>query len=96
MDANKEKPGIQEVKEWIAALEYIKSFTDKDGDGIVDIPEKYRGKLGRIVIEASWNPAALLSKGNNITKWAFSLFVLFFMIAGLLIYYFTRTKKKRG
>ncbi|MDY6968128.1 MAG: bifunctional UDP-sugar hydrolase/5'-nucleotidase [Spirochaetota bacterium] len=96
IDANKQKPGIQEVKEWIGVLEFIKSFIDIDGDGLVDIPKKYKGKLGRIVIEASWNPVALLSKGNYITKWVFSLFVLFLIIAGLLIYYLTHLKKRRG
>lgn len=42
-------------------MEYIKNFPDSNADGLPDIPDKYKGKLGRIVVEASWNPISLLS-----------------------------------
>jgi len=40
LDADKHKPGIQELKEWKAVLEYIKSFADSDGDGLPNVPDK--------------------------------------------------------
>lgn len=68
VDADKNKPGIQELKEWIGVMEFIRSFPDIDGDGVPDIPEKYGKKLGRIVQEPSWNPAKLLSRGTMVTR----------------------------
>ena len=69
VDADKSQPGIQELKEWVGVMEYIKSFPDTNGDGLPDIPDKYKGKLGRIVVEASWNPVSLLAGGTMVT-WA--------------------------
>jgi len=44
VDTDRQKAGIQELKEWVCLMEYVKSFPDKDGDGLPDIPEKYSGK----------------------------------------------------
>lgn len=41
-DADKNRDGIQETKEWIALIEYIRSF-EKGSDGIPEIPSGYRG-----------------------------------------------------
>jgi len=62
VDADKTQPGVQELKEWVGVMDYIKSFPDPNGDETPDIPDKYKGKLGRIVREASWNPGSLLSR----------------------------------
>ncbi len=67
IDIDKKKEGIQEAKEWVGLLEYVRSFKDTDGDGIPNIPEKYKGKLGRIVAVPSWNPVSLLSGGTYVT-----------------------------
>ena len=67
IDADRQKPGIQELKEWQAVIAYIQSFTDTDANGLPNVPDKYRGKLGRNVVEASWNPYQLLKRGNYIT-----------------------------
>jgi 5'-nucleotidase len=40
-DADKARDGIQEAKEWIALIEYIRSF-QKNSDGIPEIPVQYR------------------------------------------------------
>ena len=72
LDANKLKPGVQELKEWKAVLKYIKNFADTDGDGLPNVPDKYRGKLGRNVIDASWNPYKLLKRGTYVTWLAVS------------------------
>jgi 5'-nucleotidase len=93
VDADKNQPGIQELKEWIGVMEYIQSFPDTDGDGLPDIPEKYRGKLGRIVMESSRNPVSLLSRGTWVTWTAFWAGLLLF-ITFVLIVIFVRRKVK--
>jgi len=76
LDSDKEEPGIQELKEWNAVMEYIKSFPDSDGNGLPNVPEKYRDKLGRHVIQASLNPYKLLKRGTYVTWLAFSALLL--------------------
>jgi len=76
VDADKAKPGIQELKEWMGVMEYIRSFPDTDGENTPDIPEKYRGKLGRIVVKASWNPFNLLKRGTYITWLGLLIFLI--------------------
>jgi len=41
IDVNEEMQGIQEGKEWIALMEYLRSMSDSDGDSIPDIDRKY-------------------------------------------------------
>jgi len=75
-------------------MDYVRSFPDKDGDGIPDIPDKYRGKLGRIVKEPSWNPVRLLSRSTYVTWIALGAIVIIFLIVGLTTYFVV--KKMRG
>lgn len=42
IDFDKNTPGTQEYKEWLAIVKYLQSFEDTNGNGIPDIPEKYR------------------------------------------------------
>jgi 5'-nucleotidase len=84
VDADKNQPGIQELKEWIGVMEYIRSFPDTNGDGSPDVPDKYRGTLGRIISQASWNPVSLLSKGTMVTWAAFFGVLLLILLLGLL------------
>jgi len=72
VDANADLAGIQELKEWQGVMTYIRSFADTDGDGIANMPEKYRQQLGRNVTAASWNPYHLLKGGTKVTWIAFS------------------------
>ncbi len=41
LDFNPDKPGVQEGKEWLALISYIRSFKDTDGDGLPEIPARY-------------------------------------------------------
>lgn len=94
VDIDKEKPGIQELKEWVALMDYVKNFPDKNGDGFPDIPEKYRGKLGRITREPSWNPISLLSRGTYVTWIAFGVVIGLVLIIGFGIFLFSRKIRK--
>jgi 5'-nucleotidase/UDP-sugar diphosphatase len=95
VDTNKQKPGIQELKEWVCLMEYVKSFPDKDGDGRPDIPEKYSGKLGRIMREPSWNPISLLSRGTYLTWVAFGVVVGLLFAMGFGVSLFAKRMRKR-
>ena len=94
VDGDREKPGIQELKQWIVLMDYVRSFTDRDGDGVPDIPVKYKGKLGRIVKEPSWNPVHLLSQGTCVTWIAFGAVVVILLVLGSVTY-FVVSKVKR-
>ncbi len=95
VDGDKTKDGIQEVKDWTALVAYIQTFKDNDGDGIPEIPERYREVQGRQVWEKSFNPVKLLKGGNYITWAAFGLIVLAFVFGILIIYIPVRIIKKR-
>lgn len=42
IDFDEGEDGIQEGKEWLAVIAFLKSFEDTDGNGIPDIPEDYK------------------------------------------------------
>jgi 5'-nucleotidase len=96
VDVDKNKPEIQELKEWVALMGYVNAFPDKNRDGFPDIPEKYRGKLGRIVTEASWNPISLLSKGTYVTWMAFGVMIGLILILSFGVFLFSTKMKKKS
>jgi 5'-nucleotidase/UDP-sugar diphosphatase len=90
VDADKSQPGIQELKEWIGVMEYIRSFPDTNGDGIPEVPEKYRGQLGRIVAQASYHPVSLLWRGTMVTWGAFSAVALLILLLAWITFFAVR------
>jgi 5'-nucleotidase len=76
IDADPDRPGVQELKEWVALFEYVRTFRDEDGDGLAEIPARYRGPEGRIVARPSLSPVALLRRGNWLTWIAFGAVVV--------------------
>ena len=86
VDADKKTPGIQELKEWVGLMEYVRRFPDADGDGIPEIPAKYRAALARNVRMPSWNPVNLLSRGTFVT-WAVvgAVLLVLALVAGIVI-----------
>ncbi len=89
IDGDKGKPGIQEVKEWVGVIEYLASFPPGEGERVPAIPGKYRGKLGRIVSEASLNPVALVARGTWVT-WAAAGAVVLFLVVVVSLVLFSR------
>jgi 5'-nucleotidase / UDP-sugar diphosphatase len=78
VDSDRTTPLIQELKEWQGAIQYVQSFRDTDGDGIADIPDKYKGKLNRITVTPSWNPVDLVYRGTLPT-------ILALVIGGIIL-----------
>jgi hypothetical protein len=76
-------------------MEYIQSFPDTNGDGIPDVPDKYRGKLGRMTRQASWNPVSLLSRGTVVTWAAFSILLLVILVVGFASVFVMKKLKRR-
>ena len=48
IDISKSQSGLQEGKEWLALIEFLKSMQDIDSDGIPDIDLRYREPLKRV------------------------------------------------
>jgi hypothetical protein len=71
-----------------------------NGNGIPDIPAKYKAPLGRNVAAPSWNPVSLLSHGTFVT-WIVVGVVVFVLVlvAGLVLLVVrlaTRSRRKSG
>jgi 2',3'-cyclic-nucleotide 2'-phosphodiesterase (5'-nucleotidase family) len=82
---NKGSPKAEELKEWVALVQYMSSFPrDK---GIPQIPEKYKTPEGRYHAEPSWNPTKLIAGGNAITYGALILGFILICLIGLAIWY---------
>jgi 5'-nucleotidase/UDP-sugar diphosphatase len=90
IDADAIAPGVQEIKEWVALTEYMKSFPDTDGNGIPDIPARYRQPEGRFSPSPSWNPIRLIAGGNGITYGAIGIGILLHVLGIVLIGFFFR------
>ncbi len=86
IDGDALTPGVQEIKEWVALAAYLKSFPNSDGNGIPDIPARYRHPEGRFAALPSWNPVDLIAGGNGITYGALGIgFLLILITAGLIL-----------
>ena len=96
IDADPSRPGIQELKQWAGFVAYLRQFPDIDGDGRPDIPETYRGKLGRIVPQPSLHPVDLLAHGSWLTWTVFGagLVILIGLVLG--IRRLIRVARRRG
>jgi len=95
IDADSAAPGVQEIKEWVALAMYMRSFPDENGNGIPDIPTRYRQPEGRFSPSPSWNPIRLIAGGNIITYGAIGIGVLLHIIGIVVIGFFARLIRRR-
>jgi 5'-nucleotidase/UDP-sugar diphosphatase len=86
LDTDIGKPGIQELKEWVALTEYLTTFPDSDKDGVPDVPERYEQPEGQILVDTSWNPIDLLKGGKSITFIFVTVAVLMLVLIGLSVW----------
>ena len=78
------KPG-SELKEWVALAEYLSSFPESTGSGLPSILERYKGPEGRILVQPSWNPVALVAGGGWLTWGAVAVLVVLLLAVALVI-----------
>jgi 5'-nucleotidase len=64
IDRDPDKPGVQEAKEWAGLMTFAAQLPDLNGNGIPDMPEKYRQVQASSVSKKSVNPV-LCFKGTN-------------------------------
>lgn len=91
VDGDSTRPGKQEIKEWVALEEYLRSFP-KAPNGIPLVPELYHGPVGRIIVESSLNPIDLFRNANGVT---FAALVLVGGIGFVVVRYVVRPMKRR-
>jgi 2',3'-cyclic-nucleotide 2'-phosphodiesterase (5'-nucleotidase family) len=91
---DKNSPKVAELKEWIALVQYLRSFKDTNRNGIPDIPGKYQLPEGRIQAEASMNPVKLIGGGNAITYGA--LFIGLTLLCGFVFFVALVVRKIRS
>jgi len=85
--------GERELKEWLALASYLKSFPDGNGNGIPDVPSRYRTPEGRIIALPSWHPWDLIRGGNFITWGALSFLVTALFFLGLAVWFAVKKAK---
>ncbi|MEN8246474.1 MAG: bifunctional UDP-sugar hydrolase/5'-nucleotidase [Thermodesulfobacteriota bacterium] len=95
VDGDAQRPGIQEIKDWTALVDYVRAFADGTGNNIPDIPEKYRSLEGRQIVDSSINPVKLLANGNYLTWIAAALVLTVVLLVVLLVYIPVRVIRKR-
>lgn len=75
----------KELKAWDAIARYMKSFPDKDGDGISDVPVAYSENQGRKLVEESRNVWDLIKKPNKYTVMIAAVVILFILLVVLAV-----------
>jgi 2',3'-cyclic-nucleotide 2'-phosphodiesterase (5'-nucleotidase family) len=94
VDGDPARPGVQPIKEWVALAEALKSFPDRDGNGIPDIPLRYGRPEGRYASVPSWNPVSLLAGAGLLTYGFLALVIL--VIALAVIFVRRRIRRRRS
>jgi len=95
IDADAEKTGVQELKEWVALTAYFQSLPDSNKDGSGELPREYRNPGRRGVSAPSWNPARLLAGAGWITWVAIALFAFIIVALVLFVRWVVRRMTKR-
>jgi len=85
VDADKDKPGVRELKEWVGLMEFVRSFPGTDSNGLPEIPASDRARQGRMAAKVSYSPVYLLSRGTFVTWGAFNALLLLITLLALLV-----------
>ena len=67
IDLDPNTPGTQEAKEWSALMLYCAGLPDLNGNGVPDIPDRYREIIHQGKRITSINPVKLFRATNGIT-----------------------------
>jgi 5'-nucleotidase len=86
IDRDRNQPGIQEAKEWVGLLSFASQLPDLNGNGIPDMPEKYREVQRSSESKASVNPV-LAFKGTNGINMVPAVLATAILVAALFIFF---------
>lgn len=92
IDQDPDTEGVQELKEWQALLDHIRSLPDLDGDGLADIPTTGDAAEVRIQRQPSLHPAELLRLAGPL-QWGASVVIL--SGVGLILWLLGRSLRRR-
>ncbi len=95
VDADPSVPGLQEIKGWKALAAVLRSYPDGDGDGVPEIPDRYRGPEGRFAPAPSRNPLRILIGGSGLTYYVLAAVVLILAVIVLLVRLIRRRRRAR-
>ena len=84
-----------ELKEWYAFAAYVASFDDVSGDGVPDLPERYRTPRGCKVKIDSLSPAHLLKNANFYTFLLLGLIVILLLVVVLIVRKAVKKNKRK-
>lgn len=95
IDADPAVPGLQEIKGWKALAAVLRSYPDGDGDGLPEVPDRYRSPEGRFAPDPSWNPLKLLIGGSGLTYYVLAAVVLILAVIVLVVRLIRRRRRAR-
>ena len=85
--------GDQEIKEWYAIANYIKSF--EQVDGVAQLPAYYDELHDRKVVEHDSNVLAILKNPNGIILTVYAVVIGFIVLVTLLVVFIVKRRKRR-
>ena len=91
-DKGSSKP--RELKEWIALVQYMRSFADTNRNGISNIPPRYKSPEGRYQAEPSTDLKKRFANGNFITYGA--LIIGFIILCAFVFLIWLAVKKAKA
>jgi 2',3'-cyclic-nucleotide 2'-phosphodiesterase (5'-nucleotidase family) len=86
IDADPATPGVQELKEWLALVQYLRALPASPAPGIPEIPVRYRTLSGWYTEEPSWDPVALLRSPNRYAGRAAGGLIVLIGIVALMVF----------
>lgn len=92
VDQDPDTDGVQELKEWQALLDHIRSLPDLDGDGLADIPTTGVAAEVRMIRAPSLHPADMFRLAGPL-QWGTSAVVLACVL--LILWLLSRPLRRR-
>jgi 5'-nucleotidase/UDP-sugar diphosphatase len=92
VDQDPDTDGVQELKEWQALLDHIRSLLDLDGDGLADIPTTGVAAEVRMIRAPSLHPADMFRLAGPL-QWGTSAIVLACVL--LILWLLSRPLRRR-
>lgn len=96
VDSAPSQPGLQELKEWRALVDAVRALPDTDGDGVPNIPTTGAAAEGRLVAQASLQPALLFGNATWRMGGATALVLSVVVGLGLLVRRGLRRRRSAG